>query len=195
MASVEDADELVRIRELLGVEVPDNALRYLLWRNANPNDGSPRWIAEEALKRKELDENVLFRKGEVPPKKAMNEYEKRVKSRYNKGFRSLMFGIEEGWFDRMASLRILQNAITGNKAVPDKANAYMLENQLSSRNTSDIRYYNDKLIDPVIEQLRKVFGRDKVAADNYLNAKHGLERNVRMARQEADRWKENAILN
>ncbi|WP_332457544.1 LPD38 domain-containing protein [Petrimonas sp.] len=193
MASVEDADELGRIRDMLEVEVPDNALRYLLWRNANPNDGSPRWIAEEALKRKEFDGNAIFQKGKAPTKSAENEYEKRVRSRYNKGFRSLMFGIEEGWFDRMASLRILQNAITGNKAVPDKANAYMLENQLSSRNTSDIRYYNKNLIDPVIEQLKKVFGRDKVAADNYLNAKHGLERNVRMARQEADRWKENAM--
>lgn len=125
MASVEDADELGRIRELLGVEVPDNALRYLLWRNANPNDGSPRWIAEEALKRKEFDGNAIFQKGKAPTKSAENEYEKRVRSRYNKGFRSLMFGIEEGWFDRMASLRILQNAITGNKAVPDKANAYI----------------------------------------------------------------------
>ena len=61
----------------------------------------------------------------------------RVRSRHNRGFRSLMYGIEEGWFDRMASLRILQEAITGKKTFNDKENAYMYENQLSSRNTAE----------------------------------------------------------
>ncbi len=193
MSDVEDADELGRIRELLGVDMPANQLRYVLWRNANPKDGTPKWIAEEALKRRELNGNALVRKGKAPAGYVMNEYERRIRSRHNKGFRGLMFGIEEGWFDRMASLRILQDAITQGKTITDKANAYMLENQLSSRNTSEIRFYNDKLIDPVIEQIHKIFGTRRSDADNYLIAKHGLERNQYMARKEAEKKYEKQI--
>ena len=32
-----------------------------------------------------------------------------------------------------------------------------------------------------------MFGKDLSAADNYMNAKHGLERNKHMAREEAER--------
>ena len=116
-----------------------------------------------------------------------NEYERRIRSRHNKGFRGLMYGIEEGWVDRMASLRIIQDAITGNKAVPDTANAYMLENQLTSRNTAEIRFFNKHMVDPVIKQIEKLFGNNMEAADVYMNAKHGLERNEYMAREEAKR--------
>ena len=67
---------------------------------------------------------------------------------------------KEGWFDRMASLRILQEAITGKKTFKDKENAYMYENQLSSRNTADIRHYTKKIVDPLIKQVQEVFGKD-----------------------------------
>lgn len=187
LADVEDPAELSRIKELLGVDMPDNALRYMLWRNANPDDGTVVWKAKEAVKTNELDENILFRKGEVPSSIKNDKYEKRIKSRHNRGFRSLLYGIEEGWLDRMASLRIIQDAITGGKAIPDRANAYMLENQLTSRNTADIRYYTKNLVDPFLEQIHKIFGIDRNAADEYMNAKHGLERNDLMAEEEAKR--------
>lgn len=185
LANVEDPDELERIKQLLGVDMPDNALRYMLWRNVNPDDGTIIWRAKEAVKTHELDDNILFRQGEVPSSAKDNEYERRVRSRHNRGFHSLLYGVEEGWIDRMASLRILQEAITGGGAVPDNANAYMLENQLTSRNTAEIRFFNKHFIDPTIEQIQKIFGRDMNYADLYLNAKHGLERNRYMAKEEA----------
>lgn len=187
LANVEDPAELSRIKELLGVEMPDNALRYMLWRNANPDDGTVVWKAKDAVKTNELDENILFRKGEVPKPTAKQEYESRVRSRHNRGFKSLMTGMEEGWFDRMNSLDILQKAIAGDKAIPERMNAYLLENQLSSKNTSQIRTFNQRYIDPMIQAAEKVFGRDIAALDNYLNAKHGLERNDYMAREESKR--------
>ena len=54
-----------------------------------------------------------------------------------KGFRAQMFRVEEGWFDKMTSLRILQEAIAG-KDIPGQQNAYQLENQLSSKNAGQI---------------------------------------------------------
>lgn len=193
LSEINDPEELSRVRELLGIDVPDNVLRHILWRNANPNDGSAKWKAEDALKRRELDGNVLFRKGDPPSKLAFNEYEKRIRSRYNKGFRSLMFGIEEGYFDRMSSLRILQNAITGNKSVPDRANAYMLENQLSSKNTAEIEHYSKNILDPMYKAAVDVFGKDLKSLDDYLLAKHGLERNEHMAKEEAKRHKQKQL--
>lgn len=186
LANVEDPSELGRIKQLLGVDMPDNALQYMLWRNVNPNDGTIVWRARDAVKTRDLDANILFKKGEIPSEIKENEYEKRVRSRYNRGFRSLMYGIEEGWVDRMASLRILQNAITGGKAVPDSANAYMIENHLTSRNTAEMRFYNTNFIDPFIEKIHKLF-KDLNAADIYMNAKHGVERNRHMANEEAER--------
>ena len=91
LSNVEDPTELNRIKELLGVDMPDNALRYMLWRNANPNDGSVVWKAKDAVKTSELDDNILFRSGKDFSKAKLNEYESRVRSRHNRGFRSLMW--------------------------------------------------------------------------------------------------------
>lgn len=191
LSEVEDPEELKRIKELLGTEMPDNALRYLLWRNANPNDGTPKWKAMDAVKTHQLDSNILFRK--QVSDSAITEYERRVRSRHNRGFKSLMTGLEEGWFDRMNSLKILQDAIMKGKDIPDRMNAYLLENQLSSKNTSEIRTFNKLFIDPMIEAAQKIFGRDIALLDNYLNAKHGLERNEYMARQQANTEKEKQL--
>ena len=191
LSEVEDPEELKRIKELLGTEMPDNALRYLLWRNANPNNGTPKWKAMDAVKTHQLDSNILFRK--QVSDSAITEYERRVRSRHNRGFKSLMTGLEEGWFDRMNSLKILQDAIMKGKDIPDRMNAYLLENQLSSKNTSEIRTFNKLFIDPMIEAAQKIFGRDIALLDNYLNAKHGLERNEYMARQQANTEKEKQL--
>lgn len=192
LAEVEDPEELKRIKELLGAEIPDNALRYLLWRNTNPNDGTPKWKAMDAVKTHSLNDNILFQPGKVSDS-AISEYERRVRSRHNRGFKSLMTGLEEGWFDRMKSLKILQDAIMKGRDIPDRMNAYLLENQLSSKNTSEIRTFNKLFIDPMIEAAQKIFGRDIATLDNYLNAKHGLERNEYMARQQADAEKNNQL--
>jgi hypothetical protein len=191
LANVEDKNELQRIKDILGVDMPDIALQYLLWRNANKDDGSYEWKAKNALKKQDLNANVLFRKGQKPKPDKTNIYENRIRSRYNRGFKSLMYGIEEGYIDRMNSLRVLQEAITGNQAIPEKANAYMLENQLSSRNTAQIDYFNKHYINPIVEQIHSFFGKGKDTmrnADDYMIAKHGLERNEHMANKMYEEW-------
>jgi hypothetical protein len=191
LANVEDKNELQRIKDILGVDMPDNALQYLLWRNANKDDGSYEWKAKNALKKQDLNANVLFRKGQKPKPDKTNIYENRIRSRYNRGFKSLMYGIEEGYFDRMNSLRVLQEAITGNQPIPEKSNAYMLENQLSSRNTAQIDYFNKHYINPIVEQIHSFFGKGKDTmrnADDYMIAKHGLERNEHMANKLYEEW-------
>ena len=180
LAEIDNPAELEAIKNELRVDMPDEAMRYLLWRNANPNDGSVAWRAKESMKMQELDPNVLFRRGSIPLPNAFNEYERRVRSRYNKGFKAQMFRIEEGWFDKMTSLRILQEAIAG-KDIPGNQNAYQLENQLSSKNAAEIERYNKRVIEPMLQAVHKVFGNSLTDADLYLMAKHGLERNDKMA--------------
>ena len=180
LAEIDNPAELEAIKNELRVDMPDEAMRYLLWRNANPNDGSVAWRAKESMKMQELDPNVLFRRGLMPLPNAFNEYERRVRSRYNTGFKAQMFRIEEGWFDKMTSLRILQEAIAG-KDIPGNQNAYQLENQLSSKNAAEIERYNKRVIEPMLQAVHKVFGNSLTDADLYLMAKHGLERNDKMA--------------
>ena len=66
LAEIDNPAELEAIKNELRVDMPDEAMRYLLWRNANPNDGSVAWRAKESMKMQELDPNVLFRRGLIP---------------------------------------------------------------------------------------------------------------------------------
>ena len=86
---------------------------------------------KKAVKTNELDENILFRQRKGG---SIIDQERQVRksvsgARHNEVSAALMYGIEEGWFDRMASLRILQECHHRRKGcIPDKGNAYMLEN-------------------------------------------------------------------
>lgn len=177
--------EVEGIAKELGIDMPANAVRYMFWQKANPNDGSVEWKAKDAVRYRELKDNVLFRNGEPIRPSAMNEYERRVMSKRNNGLKGFMFGMEEGWFDRMASLKILQDSILKGKEMKEGMNAYLLENQLSSKNTAEIENYQKKYLDPMIKIASKIFGKDLKSIDYYLMAKHGFERNARMAKEEA----------
>ena len=178
-------EEVESIAKDLGIDIPVNAVRYMFWQKANPDDGSVVWKAKDAVKYHELKDNILFRKGGPVRKSSMREYESTIRSKRNNGLKGFMYGMEEGWFDRMISLKILQDSILQGKDMKEGMNAYLLENQLSSKNTAEIESYQKRYLDPMIKIASKIFGKDLKAIDRYLMAKHGFERNAHMAKEQA----------
>ena len=185
-----EGEELNRIGKILGLDLPENVLSYSIWRGLHPDDGSVRWKAENAVKANDANRNILFRKAKEPSESDVEEYNRRIARRGRKKGVNFMYGLEEGYLDSMASLRILQDAITGDNPINEGANAYMMWTTLSSKNRAHSMRFMADYIQPMRKAVSSIFGNDMEAADNYLIAKHGLERNVYMAHREADKYAE-----
>lgn len=86
----------------------------------------------------------------------------------------------EAYQDAMVSLKHAQNAIIGDKEIPDSQNAYMAENLMHGKNKNEQDLYNAELRDPLIELLNKIIkatGMNWGDIDRYVYTKSGLERN------------------
>lgn len=201
LSEVEDPEELKRIKELLGAEMPDNALRYLLWRNTNPNDGTPIWRIKDAAKKQSMAGDVLFRMGDIPTESQLEEYERRTKGR--------KFDFLQETFNDMLSLRVLQEIITGKKdhEIKSSENAYRAFKLYMSRSKEALDRYTKQIYEPMIAHLSRVNkeldGKDLASmksdlegnkatylkATVYAMAKSGLSRMEWMARRDADAYK------
>lgn len=193
-----------------GVTLSDNELRYLLWRSyenlAEP--GRYRGILEEAadiVKQDELKvgnyapremnaqrvaENVdlLYRNGEDVALGLADRYQKRVTSKAGEA--------AEAYQDNMRSVKILQEEIAKETGRPiaDFENAYDRENHENSINKIEQEQYIRDVMKPTEKvlakiQLRKWENGEFITFDEiekYLIAKHGLERNPKFARRDAD---------
>ena len=193
-----------------GVTLSDNELRYLLWRSyenlAEP--GRYRGILEEAadiatqmrLKvgnyaqradaAQRVAENVdlLYRNGEDVALGLADRYQKRVTSKAGEA--------AEAYQDNMRSVRILQEEIAKETGRPiaDFENAYDRENHENSINKIEQEQYIREIMKPTEKvlakiQLRKWKNKEFITFDDiekYLIAKHGLERNPKFARRDAD---------
>ncbi|MDD3230277.1 MAG: JAB domain-containing protein [Oscillospiraceae bacterium] len=202
LSQVDTPEELQRIKGLLGVEMPDNALRYLLWRNVNPDDGSVVWKAKDAVKRDEMRGDVLFRMGDEPTVSQLQQYEQITKSKW--------FAFEQEHFNDMLSLRTIQEIITGKKdhEITGRNNPYKIFKLYRSRAHQALQMYTKHIYGPMIESLGKAnevlekTGMRSIKSDlqgnksQYLHAtiyamaKSGLSRMKWMARRDADSYKQ-----
>ena len=115
-----------------------------------------------------------------------------AKAVYNNRLNSVETVFTEAHQDAMVSLKTAQNAIAGDKEIPDSQNAYMAENLMHGKNKNEMDLYNKELRDPLIKTINKIMnltGMNWGDVDRYVYSKSGLERNREFFVRD---WLENA---
>lgn len=126
---------------------------------------------------KEPDEKVLFRSGEERDR-AM------ARDEYNRMLNETSHKFTEAWTDSMVSLKKLQDAIAkaSEGKIEDWENAYMAENAMSSTSQAEINAYKTTFFKDLVDAVNKLAGESSYEdVVKYVMAKHGLERNEKMA--------------
>ena len=101
-----------------------------------------------------------------------------------------MYRWQEAYQDSMLGLKKLQEAIVKESGEVLKyfEDAYMAENQMSSKSAFETEVYKDKFLIPMLDAIKAItdkgVNRDDVNA--YVMAKHGLERNIIFAQRDAE---------
>lgn len=180
-----------------GLTLSDNELRYILFRSYQHLQGHRGLMfeAEDAVKQYELgvgnysapkvaesgEEGDYYRDGDFTPRDkvlARDHYEKVVSSG--------SYQFREAVQDSMLGLRRLYEAIDLETEIEDVAgfeNAYIYENRMSSTNAGEQHVYFNRYMKPLLAEIGRICGASKAKRDalnDYLMAKHGLERNEYM---------------
>ena len=163
------------------IEINDNELRYILWRSRqNLESGNIFDMARNTAMQYEMGVGNYYRE-ESPSDGSREKYEESLK-----GWR---YKATEAYQDSMLSLKNLQDIIAEVSGKPIKSfeNAYMAENQLSSKNTAEAeKYYKNDFV-PMLEaagKMMKKYGLTQKAIERYMMLAHGIERNVEMSIRE-----------
>jgi N12 class adenine-specific DNA methylase len=191
-------DMLHRAKIKLGFRLNDGDLRYMLWRtyqlktegrstDSFAKDMSMRYklkvgnYRETPVRKKYRSDNATAEKDV-----AKHLYEARTLDR--------MYKYQEAYQDSMLGLKALQEALEKetDKPISDYENAYMAENQLSSKNSFEQEFYKMNFFDPIMSEVNKLIKTGVEYDDilDYLKAKHGLERNEEFAKRAAEKAKE-----
>lgn len=145
---------------------------------------------EERLRRKDESESsgsgIGSQSLEESEGVAKQEYEDSLDKAKNK-----MYRWQEAYQDSMLGLKKMQEAIekeSGEK-LQYFEDAYMAENQMSSRSGYETDVYKDKFFVPMMDAVRALVknGAKQKDVSHYVMAKHGLERNVVFAKRDAER--------
>lgn len=191
-------DMFHRAKIKLGFRLNDGDLRYMLWRtyqlktegrstDSFAKDMSMRYklkvgnYRETPVRKKYRSDNATTEKDV-----AKHLYEARTLDR--------MYKYQEAYWDSMLGLKALQKALEKetDKPIADYENAYMAENQLSSKNSFEQEFYKMNFFDPIMSEVNKLIKTGIEYDDilDYLKAKHGLERNEEFAKRAAEEAKE-----
>ena len=143
------------------------------------------------------DENLsegdeLFRDGDAA------EYEKaHARNIYDQRVKRGMFQMQESMQDSMLSLKEAMNAVLKAEGkskihIEDVAgfeNPYLGENRLSSVNQAECKAFAQTLFKPLLNEVSRLAedAEERAMLTDYMMAKHGLERNVVMARRDAEK--------
>lgn len=117
---------------------------------------------------------------------------------YNQEVMKKSFLNREAWQDSMLGLKVLQDAVekaTG-KPIKDFENAYMAENSMSSRNLVEMNDFKNHEFKAILDAVKAsgfdITDKDQLKAFNdYIMAKHGIERNRYMSVRKAINSDEN----
>lgn len=182
---------------LVGGAISDGELRYILWRSyqnlSNPNE--QRTLLGIA---KDIAVQYGLGVGKFASSNAerLHRMDDGTREAYNKAvnqggkFGLTFYNFREAFQDSMLALRKLQEVVENKYGVKlsDAENAYEAENQLSSKNDADRKFFKDKILEPMNVIVDRMLTDEKVKQEDlndYLICKHGLERNVIMAERDA----------
>ncbi len=115
-----------------------------------------------------------------------------VRKAYDREIGRSMYQITEAFQDSMRSLRVMMDKIlkaNGRNEAGYFEDAYIAENAMSSATKAQVDLYKTQFIRPLLDAIGVLYQGDRATAKSfkeYIIAKHGLERNAYMRRQEAE---------
>ena len=138
------------------------------------------------------EDDELFRDGDAA------EYEKaHARNIYDQRVKRGMFQMQEAMQDSMLSLKEAMNAVLKAEGkskihIEDVAgfeNPYLGENRLSCVNQAECKAFEQTLFKPLLNEVSRLAEdkEERAMLTDYMMAKHGLERNVVMARRDAEK--------
>lgn len=163
----------------INIKVSDNELQYILWRSRqNLDKNKPLDLAKDVAMQYQMGVGNYFREdtdGSI--------------GMYEQSLKGWKYKAQEAYQDSMLALKNLQEVIAKVSGKPIKSfeNAYMAENQLSSKNTSEAEVYYKKHYQPMLQEagrMMKKYGLTQNGIERYMMLAHGIERNVELTFRE-----------
>lgn len=163
----------------INIKISDNELRYILWRSRqNLDKNKPLDLAKDVAMQYQMGAGNYFREdtdGSI--------------GMYEQSLKGWKYKAQEAYQDSMLALKNLQEVIAKVSGKPIKSfeNAYMAENQLSSKNTSEAEVYYKKHYQPMLQEAGKImkkYGLTQKGIERYMMLAHGIERNVELTFRE-----------
>lgn len=163
----------------INIKISDNELRYILWRSRqNLDKNKPLDLAKDVSMQYQMGVGNYFREdtdGSI--------------GMYEQSLKGWKYKAQEAYQDSMLALKNLQEVIAKVSGKPIKSfeNAYMAENQLSSKNTSEAEVYYKKHYQPMLQEagkMMKKYGLTQKGIERYMMLAHGIERNVELTFRE-----------
>lgn len=163
----------------INIKISDNELRYILWRSRqNLDKNKPLDLAKDVAMQYQMGVGNYFREdtdGSI--------------GMYEQSLKGWKYKAQEAYQDSMLALKNLQEVIAKVSGKPIKSfqNAYMAENQLSSKNTSEAEVYYKKHYQPMLQEagkMMKKYGLTQKGIERYMMLAHGVERNVELTFRE-----------
>lgn len=171
----------------INIKISDNELRYILWRSRqNLDKNKPLDMAKDVAMQYQMGVGNYFREdtdGSI--------------GMYEQSLKGWKYKAQEAYQDSMLALKNLQEVIAKVSGKPIKSfeNAYMAENQLSSKNTSEAEVYYKKHYQPMLQEagkMMKKYGLTQKGIERYMMLAHGIERNVELTfREQLDEFIKN----
>lgn len=199
-----------KIRALLrnlgfDVKLTDADVTYLLWRSRKKlqgddlNDMAVNAILKQAARKSaEADawNEQAFKDAEMRDfeQGAMQTLRNRIgdaQNEYDSTMKSMAFKQRESWQDSMRSLKVFMDILEkeSGKKIADFENAYMYENAMSSANLMEMQMFRHDVYGRLLKAIHELMESGAKYEDvvDYMMAKHGLERNEKMARKRAEK--------
>ncbi len=188
-------DMISRIKVLLGFDIGDRELRYMLWRSWQMQRKSGViGEAENIAKQMELgvgnfdsEDSARYRRGmHVPPTQGDGS----LKEEYDNLIASSRYQMAEAIQDSMKSVADVYKMILEKEGSPADIeevdgyeNAYLGENRLSSVNQAEMEYFSHQILKPFLGEVGAIVKAGSSYSDvtDYMMSLHGLERNRSMA--------------
>lgn len=172
----------------VNLKISDGDIMYMLWKSKNRLENSDtafdimRKAKTDAMVKEQSKEydNLFRSKNPLSKLGLSDDLQRRIEGKMQS--RTELF--QEAYVDRMISVKKLQEEVEKaiGKKIPDYMNVYVYENTLSSRNTYEQEQFEQKRIKPLLSAIKDL--RDKGYSEreieNYVLAKHGIERNEYM---------------
>ena len=184
--SFENLKEPGRYRSILGEAADIDKQNSLSVGNYNKEETSESMSSHAADNNKDSD--ILLRDNEGDPE--VHE-RKQVREKYERRIRSGLYQTQEAMIDSMRSLHDAMLMIADDKKhiedIEGFENAYLGENRLSSVNEAEVKAFATLLFNPLLNEVSKIAKtkEERQQLTDYMMAKHGLERNLLMAKRAA----------